>query len=522
MSYTIGIDYGSDSARAVLVDAADGKILSASTFNYPRWAEGRWCDPSKNQFRQNPLDYLEALEHVLGEVVAACPDRKEIKAISVDSTGSTPCFTDAEGRPLCLYHEFANDPDAMFILWKDHTGALEAEEITAAAAPAGYASQSGNHYSSECTWAKVLHVHRTNPRISEAAGGIIEEADYITNVLTGCRDFSKMKISHCIPAAKQMYKEEWGGFPPDSFFASIDPALPKLRHLTPDRNYYSDEAAGNISPEWATKLGLEESVVIGVGNCDAHSGAVGGGIEEGKAVLNIGTSACYMAIARNPELIPGVFGEADGSIVRGYYGLEAGLSAFGDIFAWMKRLLCWGREDDPALLAKLNEEAQALPLREDAPLATDHFNGRRCPDPNNFITAAISGLRITTGAPEVYRALVEAAAFASRAAIELYTGHGVRVDRMVAIGGIPNKSPFVMQTLADVLGKPVEVSACKDSCALGAAIHAAVAVGLYKDVFEAEKAMAPGSAACYVPDESRREYYERRFARYKALASFCE
>lgn len=532
--YTIGIDYGSDSARAVLTDAGTGRIVSASSMNYPRWMKGLYCDPRTQQHRQHPLDYIECLEHILKDVVDACPDRSAIRAIAVDTTGSTPCFTDAQGMPLALSEPFAEDPDAMFILWKDHTGIQEAEEITAACAAhePNYACQSGNHYSSECTWAKVLHTVRKSETVREAAAGIIEEADFITNILTGCRDFAAMKTGHCIPAAKQLWKKEWGGFPPDAFFESIDPMLPRFRHMTPDINFGSHEAAGTLCPEWAGKLGLSTSVVIGVGNCDAHSGAVGAGIEVGKAVLNIGTSACYMSIAPSDQMegrtIAGIFGQADGSIIDGYCGFESGLSAFGDIFAWMKNLLAWPASamgatiDEGRIIAALTEAAAALPLDEDAPLATDHFNGRRCPAPNNFLTAGIRGLRITTSAPEMFRALVEAAAFASKAAIDIYSDNGVRVDTLVAVGGITHKSPYVMQVLADVVGRRIDVSDCKDSCALGSAIHAAVAAGLYPDVVSAEKAMCPGVLATYDPDPDRHAFYMRRYERYKEFSQFNE
>ncbi|MBQ6556209.1 MAG: ribulokinase, partial [Bacteroidales bacterium] len=432
--YTIGIDYGTDSARAVLVDASDGRILASSTSPYRRWAAGRWCDAMSQQFRQHPSDYIECLESVLREVVAACPDPAGIKAIAVDTTGSTVCFTDACGMPLSLQPAFAEEPDAMFILWKDHTGTAEAEEFTAAGAryTPNYICQSGNHYSAECTWAKVLHVLRTNPEVRGAAGGFIDECDFITNLLTGCRSFADMKWGHCIPAAKQLWNKDWGGYPPESFFEEIDPLMIPMLRAVPHTNYACSEAAGTLCPEWAEKLGLSTSVVVGVGNCDAHSGAVGAGVRPGAAVLNLGTSACYMAVMPLEEMkghfIDGLFGQAEGTILEGYMGYETGLSAFGDIFAWFKRLT--GRE-----LPALAEEASKLELRDDLPLATDFFNGRRAPNPSNIVTASISGLRITSGPAEIYRALVEAAAFGSKACIDQYIDGGIRIDKMIAVGG---------------------------------------------------------------------------------------
>ncbi len=517
--YTIGVDYGTDSARALLVDASSGAILASAVSPYSRWAEGRWCDPLSQQFRQHPLDYIECLESVLCEVVAACPDPAAIRAIAVDTTGSTVCFTDREGMPLSLRKDFAEDPDAMFILWKDHTGTAEAEEFTSAGArhEPNYICQSGNHYSAECTWAKVLHVLRTNEAVRREAWAFVDECDFVTNLLTGCRSFDDMKWGHCIPGAKQLWNKDWGGYPPEWFFEEVDPLLiPVLRRI-PNVNYASSNAAGTLCSEWAEKLGLSTSVVVGVGNCDAHSGAVGAGVRPGTAVLNLGTSACYMAVMPVEEMkghfIDGLFGQSEGTILEGYMGYETGLSAFGDIFAWFKRLT--GRPLD-----ELAAEASGIALRDDLPLATDFFNGRRAPNPSNIVTANIAGLRITTGPAEIYRALVEAAAFGSKACIDQYLDGGIRIDKMIAVGGIAKKSPFVMQMLCDVFGRPVEVSECSDACALGAAVHAAVAAGLYPSVLAAEDAMCHGAYATYAPDAQRHEFYLRRYARYQELAQF--
>ena len=519
ISYTIGIDYGTDSARAVLIDAGSGRIVASATSNYRRWAGGSWCEPLKQQFRQHPLDYIECLEDVLREVVAACPDPRAICAISVDTTGSTVAMTDRYGVPLSLLPGFEEEPDAMFILWKDHTGTAEAEEFTAAGArhTPNYICQSGNHYSSECTWSKVLHVLRTNPAVRDASYGFIDECDYITSLLTGCRDLYGMKCGHCIPGAKQLWNKDWGGYPPEWFFEEIDSLLlPILRHI-PQVNYACFEQAGTLCPEWAEKLGLSTDVVVGVGNCDAHSGAVGAGVRPGVAVLNLGTSACYMAVMPVEEMrgkfIEGLFGQSEGTILEGYMGYETGLSAFGDIFAWFKRLT--GRE-----LPELAAEASEIALRDDLPLATDFFNGRRAPNPSNLVTASISGLRITSSPAELYRALVEAAAFGSKACIDQYLDGGIRIEKMIAVGGIAQKSPYIMQMLCDVLGSPIEVSDCKDACAMGAAIHASVAAGLYGSVLEAEDALCPGPCATYTPDNERHQFYLRRYERYKELSQF--
>lgn len=545
-SFVIGIDYGTDSARAVLVDASCGDVLASSVAAYPRWGRGLYCDAALQQFRQHPLDYLECLEKVLRDVVGACEDPLAIKAISVDTTGSTPCFVDAKARPLSMDESFAEDPDAMFVLWKDHSSAKESELITARCAEhtPNFACHTGNDYSPECFWTKVLHILRTNQAVREAAVSVIEECDFITATLTGVADYRDIKPGHCAAGAKHLWAEEWGGFPPESFFESVDPLLlPILRNLNPD-NRTCDFAAGTLCPEWAAKLGLGTGVVIGYGNIDSHSGAVGAGIADGTIVMNIGTSACYMAAVPKEKMggriVDGVFGQVDDAIIPGLVGFEAGLSAFGDAFAWLKKTLSWplrgilsGAEVSPEvesllrkaeddILVNLTREAQALPLSIDAPFATDHLNGRRTPNPDGSLSAGFAGLKITTSAPEMFRAIVEAVAFASRTVIDYYESNGIDVSRLVAVGGISQKSPYVMQTLADVMGRRIEVSACKDSCAMGAAVYASVAGGIWPDVVTAQSHICPGSAAQYIPEPSKKEIYDQRYARYQALVSFCE
>ncbi|MCQ2135389.1 MAG: ribulokinase [Bacteroidales bacterium] len=545
-NYVIGIDYGTDSARAVLVDCSNGQTLSSSVECYPRWAKGLYCDAPTQQFRQHPLDYLECLEKVLSSVISECPDPSAIRAISVDTTGSTPCFVGADARPLSLLEEFSQDPDAMFVLWKDHSAAKESELITRLCAEhePNYACHTGNDYSPECFWTKVLHILRTNPKVRDAAVSVIEECDFITATLTGVKDYRDIKPGHCAAGAKHLWAQEWGGFPPEEFFRSVDPILLPILHNLNSDNRTCDQVAGHLCPQWAEILGLSTDVVIGYGNIDSHSGAVGAGITDGTIVMNIGTSACYMAVVPKEKLggriIDGVFGQVDDGILPGMVGFEAGLSAFGDAFAWLKKTLCWPmaslaaspdctpemeavlKKAQDELLVRLTEQAQALPLSLDAPLATDHLNGRRTPSPDGSLSAGFAGLRITTSAPELFRAIVEAVCFASRRVIDYLEENGVDCSRLVAVGGISQKSPYVMQTLADVMGRRVEVSACKDSCAMGAAVYASVAGGVWPDVVTAQKNMCALSAREYTPDESKKEIYDQRYARYKALVTFCE
>lgn len=546
-NYVIGIDYGTDSVRALLADAATGREIAVAVCGYRRWAEGLYCDSRLARFRQHPLDYVEGLEKVLREVIARCPNPEAICAIAVDTTASTPCLVDRQCRPLALTAGYEQDPDAMFVLWKDHTAQKESEEITAlcSRSEVNYARRSGNHYSSECFWSKLAHLLRGSEKLRRDAWAAIELCDWIPALLTGCRSMDSLRPGLCAAGSKEMWAEEWGGYPPEKFFEQIEPALlPILRHM-PKQNFGCDTAAGTISPEWAAKLGLSKKVVIGVGNIDCHSGAVGAGIRQGTVVLNLGTSACYMTVMplekMGERMVDGIFGQVNGSILPGMVGFEAGLSAFGDVYAWFKRLLSWplqaivltADDGDEALrakmeqaegqiLAKLSDEAAKLPLRIDAPLATDYLNGRRSPYPCNQLTGSVIGLNLSTSAPELYYALSEATVFATKAILDHLAANGVDIEQLVGIGGISQKSPFVMQLLADVTGMRIAVSDCAHSCALGAVVNAATVAGLYPSVGAAQRALCPPNSRVFEPDPAKAEILTRRYERYRELGTFTE
>lgn len=541
-TYVIGIDYGTDSVRALLVDAATGETIADSVFSYPRWGRQEYCSPAEACFRQHPQDYLDGLRHVIGEVVAARPDAApHIRAVSVDTTASTPCLVDRTCTPLALRPEYADDPDAMFVLWKDHTAQREAEEITAlcASSEINYARHSGNHYSAECFWAKCLHLLRGSRRLRRDAYAMVELCDWIPAVLTGADDPSAIRASHCAAGSKQMWAEAWGGFPPEAFFEALDPALlPIVRNIS-KTNRTCDHAAGTITPAWAQTLELPEGVVVGVGNIDAHAGAVGAGIRCGTVVLNLGTSACHMALMPSDEmggrLVEGIFGQVDSSIVPGMVGFEAGLSAFGDVYAWFRNLLCWpleellvqpGAPDAQArqrlaeecrdkIMGRLTEEAERLEPRADMPLATDWLNGRCNPYPAPELTGTLTGLRLSTTAPEIYYAFAEATAFATKAILDHLAANGVAIERLTGIGGISQKSPFVMQLLADVTGREISVIDCKQACAMGSVVYATVIAGCYGSVEEAQRALCNFPARRYAPREGRHPLLMQRYERYK-------
>ncbi len=528
-SYVIGVDYGTDSARAILLNARSGAVLESCTCPYLRWKRGLYSDASESRFRHHPLDYQNALRTCLEGVVRDFPEKDRIVAIGVDTTASTPCLTTEDLTPLCLTEEFAEDPDAMFFLWKDHTGMEEAHRITLACRQASvdYSARSGYTYSPENFWSKALHALDVNPRVRDAAKGIIELSDYITMLLCG----KEVPRGLCAAWSKALYATQWGGYPPRDFFLSLGgEALARLWDSLPKTNVPATRKVGTLSSSWCHLLGLSKDTVIASGHVDAHSGAVGAGCAPGRIVLNLGTSACVMAVEKDfPGILEGVFGQATGSILEGYEGFEMGMSSFGDNYAWLRNLLFGTMhellrdrvdekvlsEAEGAILGHLAQKAEALGFRKDAPLSTDYFNGRRTPRPDSSLKASVLGLDLSTSAADLFRSLVEATAFGIRAIKEHLEKGGVAVRQIRAIGGIARKSPYVVQTLSDVLAMPVEVPLQDDLCALGAAIQASVSAGLYPDAVTAQDALCCKDIKVYNPRTERN--YDERYDRYLNL-----
>ncbi len=547
----IGVDYGTDSVRTLIIDASDGTEISTAVEYYPRWGKGLYSDPSANRFRQHPLDYLEGLEHTVRAALAGAPagTAERIRGISVDTTGSTPVAVDSRGTPLALTPGFEEDPDAMFVLWKDHSAVLEAGEINRTAKTWGgtdYTMYEGGVYSSEWFWAKLLHILRTNPRVRQAAYSWVEHCDWIPGVLTDNTDPRTLKRSRCAAGHKAMWHAAFNGLPSEEFLVHLDPLLNGLRSRLYTETYTSDTRAGTLSTSWATRLGLPGGVPVGIGAFDAHMGAIGGGIRPYVLTKIMGTSTCDMIIVPNEEmnqkLVRGICGQVDGSIIPGMLGMEAGQSAFGDVYAWFKDVLLWPVHQlvssspllDPSISAKLVDDtenriiaalsaaAAALPIEESGVLALDWMNGRRTPDANQLLKGAITGVSLGSDAPRIFRALVEATAFGARLIVDRFRAEGVRIDGVIALGGVAKKSPFIMQTVADVLGMKIAVPRSEQTCALGAAMCAATAAGLYRSIEDAAKAMESGLEREYVPDETRRAHYDTLYARYKRLGAFIE
>jgi L-ribulokinase len=551
-NFVIGADFGTDSVRVVILDAANGKIAGQHVVYYPRWKKGLYCNPKENQFRQHPLDYTESLaEAVTGAISESRKSdpsiSSKIRAISVDTTGSTPVLADRSGTPLSLLPQFAEDPDAMFILWKDHTAVKEADEINNLSRTWGgtdYTKYMGGVYSSEWFWAKLLHTIRKNPAVSKAAYTGIEHCDWITAVMTGTTNPDVIKRSRCAAGHKIMWHSEWGGYPPRAYFDKLDSKLSDIRDSLGTQTWTTEVSAGTLTSEWAKKFGLSESVIVCVGAYDAHIGAVGGEAAPGTLVKSIGTSTCDVIIGPKPGagqkevLIGGICGQVDGSVIADWIGYEAGQSAYGDYYAWFRNILMWPIHNliasDPEaknldidkiekkILSTLEVAAAKIEPKESAVLALDWVNGRRTPFANQNLSAAFTGITLGTDAPAMMRALYESTAFGARSIIECFEQSGLNIQKIMAIGGVARKSTLGMQILADVTNREIHVTAGDQSCAIGGAVFAATAAGLYPDIFTAQKALSAGTERIHKPDPVKVAVYNRLYDKYRKLGTFIE
>ncbi|MGF7217344.1 L-ribulokinase [Spirosoma lacussanchae] len=538
--YVLGVDFGTDSVRALLVNAHTGETVGTHVHEYARWKQGLYCDPEQSQFRQHPLDYLEGLEATITGALANAPAdvRQQVVGISIDTTGSTPVAVDETGLPLALRPDFAENPNGMFILWKDHTANREADEINQLAHhwDTDYTKYVGGIYSSEWFWAKILRTLRVDEVVRQHAFSWIEHCDWISATLTGQTNPLTLRRSRCAAGHKALWHDEFSGLPSDEFLTQLDPLLSGLRDRLFTQTYTADQPMGTLSAEWAQKLGLPAGVVVGVGAFDAHMGAVGAEIEPYAFVRIMGTSTCDILMAPNEEighrLIRGICGQVDGSVAPGMLGMEAGQSAFGDVYAWFARLLTGPVRDllgpeaadtlNRQLIPYLSEQASRLPVTENDLIALDWVNGRRTPDANHTLKGAITGLNLGTDAARVFKALVEATAFGSRSIVDRFIQEGVPIRKVIAIGGVAKKSPFVMQTLADVLNQPIQVAQADQACALGAAMCASVAAGVHPSLESAQRAMGSGFDAQYQPRPERVALYETLYQKYLKLGGFVE
>lgn len=541
-SYVIGVDFGSDSVRALIVNTETGENVGQGVACYPRWKAGLYQHPEYSIFRQHPLDYLESLEKCITTALAELTEEQKdhVIGIGVDTTGSTPVPVDKNGTPLALLDEFAENENAMFFLWKDHAAAAEADEINKL-----FRNNSENDYtkyqgvySAEWYWAKILYAVRHDEAIRQAAYTWEEHCDWMTGILCGETRPEKIYHSACAAGHKALWHSEWNGLPAASVLEQLDPYLVQVRERYGNAPQPSTVKVGTLCPEWAKKLGLKESTVISGSSFDAHAGAVGAGIQKKTFVCTMGTS-CVDMFVEKPENLKGkdiqaYCGQAENSILPGYVGVETGQAAFGDIFAWFKRLLEWplaelaadensGISDElykkveDRILVMLQKKAEELP-EEPFPIALDWFNGRRYPNTDDFQRSAISGLSLGMDAPYLYRSLVFGAVCGLYRLIEGFEKQEIDIEKMIAVGGISKKSPYVMQMLSDLSGREIHILDSDQTCAQGAAMYAAVGAGIYETLEVAAEHMAAKCIKIYKPDSEKKDWYKKHYQEYLKLA----
>ena len=549
-SYVIGLDFGTDSVRALLVNTSNGDEIANSVYKYDMWSKGLFCEPKINQYRQHPSDHFIGLEHTIKEVIFKSKIKPDnIKAISIDTTGSSPIAVSKDGTALAFKKGFENNPNAMVVLWKDHTAVAEAEEINQLANEKNeinYLKFSGGIYSSEWFWAKILHIIRVDINLKRSAYSWMEHCDYLTFSIIEDSTLSSFKRSRCAAGHKAMWHESWNGLPDKSFLNSLDPYLSNLRDRLYKKTFSSDYAAGNLSSKWANTLGLSPKTIVGVGTFDAHSGAIGARIENETLVKVMGTSTCDIMIGSskylNKKVVSGICGQVEDSVIPGYYGLEAGQSAFGDYLAWFKKIIEWPLKNTLNKTSNLNEDQKkelfsmyednllvdlthaASKLEEDfaVPVSLDWINGRRTPYANQNLKAAFSNLTLGSGAPEIFLSLIYAICFGSKKIIERFSEEGLKIKKVIGVGGIAKKSPFIMQTMANVLDIPISICLSEQTPALGTAISASVASGIYKTIPEAIKIMGSDFEKVYYPEKNKVERLKKMYINYHQLSMVTE
>jgi L-ribulokinase len=532
--YAVGLDFGTNSCRSLIVDIENGNELSSHVFNYPSGESGVILNPrDPNLARQNPGDYLQGIEVTIKEAIkkAGTSDKNfssgKIIGIGVDTTGSSPLPVDKNGIPLCFNNKFKNNPAAMVWLWKDHTSFEEAKQITELAAKEHpeYLSKIGGTYSSEWFWSKILHCEKEDPEVFNSAYSFVEICDWIPAILVGDTKPENIKRGICAAGHKAMYNDEWNGLPATNFLENISHGVSELRKRISFKAFSSEERAGYLSKEWADKLGLSTNVSMAVGAFDAHMGAVGAGIKTGTLVKILGTSTCDIMISPNQKKladIPGVCGIVNESVMKGYFGIEAGQSAVGDIFLWFINNLVpeqYGKTQDEKFL-NLEKAASQLKPGETGLLALDWNNGNRTILVDVRLTGLLLGQTLHTQPHEIYRSLIEATAYGALAIIDRIEENGVKINEVVNCGGLANKSPLIMQIYADITGRPMKISRSEQTPALGAAIFGAVSAGKtvsgFDNVEQAQKVIT-GTGKVYEPIVKNHLVYKKLYGMYKEL-----
>lgn len=536
--YVIGVDFGSDSARAILADVQTGEICQESVAFYPRWKKGLYCNSIISQYRQHPLDYIEAFIEVIRNVALGAEEGSCIKAIALDTTGSTPCPVNRNGTPLALLPEFSDNPNAMFWLWKDHTSLKEAEQLTDGLrhASSGDFTVYQGTYSAEWFWAKVLHGIRIDPDVRKYGYTWVEHVDWLSGFLVGKLQPERLIRCSCAAGHKAYWDIRHGGLPDLSCFTLLDGTLGRIVERYRIKPQPAGKRIGTLTKEWAGVLGLEADTVVGTGSFDAHAGAVGAGIRPHRMVKIVGTSTVDLLTVSQEEIegkdMRSYCNQALDSILPGMVGIEAGQAAFGDLFSWLKRVMMWpvkqmGMEADALeslekqFFIALEKEAGTRNSVSEA-VSIDWFNGRRYPDNNEAVKGAFLGLSLGTDCVDLYRALVRGAIFGSKRILDSFAKCGLKPQEIVAVGGIADKSHYIMQQMANILELPIKTLQSGQVCALGAAVYGAVAAGIYPSLQDAQQVMCPGTDKEYLPDGKTFEENRRMYGKYQMAGSCVE
>ncbi|MCZ6671641.1 MAG: ribulokinase [Verrucomicrobia bacterium] len=530
MAYTIGIDYGTNSVRSIVVRCADGAEIGTSVFNYPSGDLGILLDPSDhNLARQHPGDYVAGLESSILQAISRGKQADsnfstgKVIGLGVDTTGSSPIPVDENIHPLALQESWKGNLNAECWLWKDHTSVKEAATITELAREhrPQYVAKCGNTYSSEWFWSKIWHCLNVDPEVFDAAYSWVELCDWVPAILAGVTDPKAVKRGVCAAGHKALYAEDWDGLPDKEFLSMLDPKLAELKDRLYDKAYDASEISGNLCEAWANKLGLAAGIPIAIGEFDVHYGAIGAGVDEGVLVKVIGTSTCDCGVVKADKEVadvPGICGIVKGAILPGYFGIEAGQSAVGDIFAWyVERVL----KGDSETHIRLTEEASHFKPGESGLLALDWNNGNRTILVDPLLSGLLIGQTLHTSQAEIYRALIEGTAFGARMILERLDEYGIPVNQVVCAGGIAEKNSMLMQIYADITGREMSISGSSQTCALGSAVSAAVVAGSgkggYDDFKTAQQAMTRLKDETYKPDPEAQAVYNELFAEYKNL-----
>lgn len=526
--YTIGVDFGTLSGRAALVDAADGAEIAEAVFEYPhavmdsQLPSGAKLPP--DWALQHPQDYLDTLAHTIPALFERSAVKPEdVKGIAIDFTASSPMPTQSDGRPLCFLDAFKDEPHAYVKLWKHHAAQPQADQINAVASDMGetWLPRYGGKISSEWFFSKLLQILQERPDIYEQMDRFIEAADWVIWQLTGIETRSA-----CIAGYKAMAQDD--GFPSTAYFKALHPAFEHVvdekmgRQLAP-----LGAKAGQLTPQMAKRIGLPAGIAVAVANVDAHVTAPAvKATDPGVMVMIMGTSCCHIMSATALKEVDGMCGAVKGGVIPGLYGYEAGQSAVGDIFAWYVENAVPPDYHQAAeraglgLHQYLEREAARQKVGEHGLIALDWWNGNRSTLVDVDLSGMMLGMTLATRPPDIYRALIESTAFGTRMIIEAFETQGIEVKELVAAGGLPEKNALLLQIYADVTGRAIKLAGSAQAPALGSAMHAAVAAGIYPNIQAAADKMGKLKDDLVAPIAANQAMYNRLFAEYKRLYDY--